>query len=309
MKLFTTPRLPIALVAATVISAAVPSVQAANYYLQASQSAGQSWNDLSRWFSAPTGGTNPVVIAGNDFFTNGFALRTNLSGAASTFAGNSLTLNGGTLALIMDQPNYTRTVTNLIVESPVTEGGAASAISIYSGYTNLNLAVTNFTINATLNLRGDSGRGYTLNIANLTGSGDIRVSESAARRLSIEHAESFTGNIVLGETATSSATLEFQTDFASGGGLIVEEGSAAQIAPLNADLSFTSVILFGETLAAGTYSALFLATNYSTLFQAGGLGSITVIPEPSAFALMLGGLGLSLVALRRNQRRAKHGNT
>lgn len=275
----------IALVAFVALT--IPS-HATTYYEPASANNNTNWNGTGNWTLNPDGtGGNPATLTGNDFDLNGFVVGTN-SGTVA-FGGNSMTLDGGTLNL---RNGGTKTVTTI--------NGTGSSIIEYNSATTLtdttfaNSGTTTFTpIGNTLTL--------TLNMGTLTGAGNFTFGggTSISYNLGVTTATGYTGSFFVG-SGSNVATLQFASTETFGGGLVVTD--AASRITLNQDVTFSSLMLNGTPLSSGTYTYSALSTLDPTIFGGSTAGSITVLgatPEPSTYALMIAGLILSGVWVRR----------
>ncbi len=278
--------------------------QAAPYHLKPSETSLNDWNVLDNWAENPDGtGASPAVMAGNDFFLNGSILGT--PSGDTTFFGDSLTLNGGIFNV---RNSGTKTIASIIVTA---DSGLISNIG-----NTLDVATFD-NVSGTATLQGvGSGLAPILTIfdfAALTGSGDFALRSSATVGqainthivLAVGNAANWTGDIGgwtnPDETEGRSLTLAFGGDTVFGGSLTAP--SHARIT-LDFNVTFASVSLDGGTtfLAPGTYDFATLNASYDSIFNDGGSGSITVVPEPATMALLsLGGL---LLATRRGTRPA-----
>lgn len=274
----------------------------APYYTQANMTAGnQTIENLSLWFDQSTGGGNsPLTFNGNQFYSNGFALRSGISSTTWGNASTALFLNSG--IGVGQLGTNTLTIANL-----TTYAGASARINPRSNNGIANLAVSNFTNDVNTMLDSTSSninRSISLSIGTLTGAGDFLIhgnsggTNGADVFLSVTNASGFTGDIRWGTSANT--VLSFQNDLNSAGALIALSTSRIS---LHQDVSFASVTLNGFSLAQGTYSYSYLNTNFDAIFLDGGSGSITVVPEPATGMLL--GVGLMVFLGKRSARRRR----
>lgn len=263
----------------------VPS-QAAVYYLKTGVG-GTNWGVPTDWNTQVDGlGTNASTMTGNDFFvTSGRTVGT--PSGNSAFGGVSLTIdNGGTFSV---RNSGTKTISNLVANSGATftantANVLLSATTTINGNTNFNYIAATST--------------STFNLGVLSGSGNISLSATGANDVFIINATSannYTGTI--GWTGSNLPVLQFGSGLTFGGGLVAADATSR--INLDQNVTFSSLTLNGTSLGAGTYSYLYLNTNYDTIFVNGGSGSITVVPEPATVVCVLGGMGVILLARRR----------
>jgi len=234
-------------------------VQAADWYLHADQSS--DWNTLVDWWSAVSGGSNPSAISANDdFFTNGFLLRTPAGSVSSTFGGASLTVNGGSL-LLKNTGTASVTVHNLDVTGGTISNGT-------SGNLNFNVTYFNAASSTTFDAVA-STRGFNLVANRLSGSGNITLlgHGGGPLLLNVANANSYTGTITL--SASSPGALTLQNGLFSAGALVVNTGSSVTV---NQPVSFAGLTVNGVVKSAGVYTAASLGF--------AGSGTVTVTNRP-----------------------------
>ena len=273
------------------------------------------WNDAI-WGSpaaAPTSGNTYVSAAGlNTANSSSLGSANDLTGrvrayggsnGSPTFAGDSLTIVGGTELLLKDPTTYS---VNLILNggflrfSPNTGGSAtiggtinAAADSVIgvvqSGASNLTVNST-FTGGANLRLAAGTGGSNSLifsatsDFSAYTGTLDIGGGNTRV-----------TVSFGAGDHDLSGATLALDSAGAFG---------TSDILNLDGNVSVASFAFETQNLVVGTYSSADLNTLFSTT-RFTGVGSLTVsaIPESSTFALLAGAAALGVYSLRRRHRR------
>lgn len=277
------------------------------------------WNDASVWggnavvaeneYTSGSGSTGAVVFAAGGTNWNVFATVRDVG--SSTFNGGSLIMNSGGRILMKGATGGGATSNANIVLN----GGFIQAAPNQGGIANLG-----GTINAqgALNAIGTnpfSGSTLTLNInSTITGSGTIQfvnggdAGGSRTSHLNIAGDISlFSGKFYL-SSSTSNNNVAVGSDFS-----ILNSAPLATLEMatsttnfrfnLNSNITFSSVIIGGQTLAPGVYDAAALnGIAAGKFFDAGG--SITVIPEPSVSMLCGAGLGVIGLAYARRGRRA-----
>lgn len=288
-SIFTRPELPWKILFVGIAALGLFSMpsQAAVYYLKAGVGS-TNWGVASDWNTQVDGlGVNASTMTGNDFFvTSGRTVGTPTGN--STFGGVSLTIdNGGTFSV---RNSGTKTISNLAANSGATftantTNVLLSATTTISGNTNFNFIAASST--------------STFSLGVLSGSGNISLSATGANDVFIVDATSatnYTGTI--GWTGSNLPVLQFGSTLTFGGGLVAADATSR--INLDQNVTFSSVTLNGMSLDAGTYSYLYLNTNYDTIFVNGGSGSITVVPEPATAVCVVGGIGAFFLARRRN---------
>jgi hypothetical protein len=276
-----------------------------------------NWNTRAIW-----GTPAATPTAGNDYVTGtGFAAAgaTNLGVSVTgrirdtgvaPFAGNSLTIVSGSELLLKNLANATSTA-NIILNGGVIRyaptGGSAATLA-----GNLNVAAESW-------LGTNNGVVTTFTVASaITGNSILHIAAGSGDSSNLSSTISFTGDLsgftgtfnLGGGTRTGGAkdaTLDFGQDyFLPGVALVMGQTASADFLNLDQNLTFGSFSFASTALPAGTYSA----ANLNTLFGNGGqfidlagTHTLTVVPEPSAAAL-LAGAGCGLAALGRRRRRA-----
>jgi len=288
--------------AAPILNAAVVtqvrSVSQGDHWNEATTSGGAIWSD-----GLAASGTNDYVVSG-------FTLRTTTG--SSTFQGNSLTLQtGGSLLLKPNSSNIVHTINNLILDGGTINHGQpansntyiAGAITLISdsNYTATGSDYRNATISASVsgssvfNVNLGTSDDLTISSASNSFDGEWRVTQNDSGSVSNFFA---TGNGALGNAdVTIGSGIRFDADYDINNSAksLVLDG----IMTLDQDHTFGIVQIDGDTLAAGTYSFADLNTAYDAFFEDGGTGSLTVVPEPSVYALFSGLLAFGWLAMRR----------
>jgi len=293
---------------ALVSATGLASAQAADYFLHQSQGAGWNWHQIGNnqgWYTARVGGAFANTVNGGvfdtagDYYTNGYQVRSPESANEETFTGAKLILeNNSSLAL-----KTTNGTTARAVVPHLETQGSVSIIAANAGHYH-NLTVTTFDQAGTTTFTANTGRSIDLTIGTLNGGGDIVFSGAASTsnfRLAEVGASSFTGTFTL-----AGGTLLFSADFAAErASLSIAEGAFVN---LTHGVSVSALSIAGDSLADGLYSYSWLKQNYGDIFAEGDVvnGFISVgaaaIPEPSAFAAVLGLGAFGLVASRRRRR-------
>ncbi len=312
--------LALGLAAPVASHAATVTLNASDTINNSSFNAAGGWSDAS----APHGGGDYLV-------NNGIRLRTPANGSSHAFAGDSLTLGpSGTTGyglpggeLMYKGTGNTGTIT---INSLILNGGSIAHANGVGDIFNLagNISVlansTIYTKQGQINL-----------LANLSGAGTITNPGSdgvGSRNLTLSaSANTFTGNLVIGQTAfagAANARLELaqnaNLNFVIGANGINNSvsglGGATFNGLFNFDLSGASTSLGDSwsiaTVATKSFGGTFGVNGFTDaggdtwqrnangvtyLFDEGN-GMLTVVPEPSTFALM-GLSGLALVLRRR----------
>lgn len=261
------------------------------------QTVDQSGDSSSNWTAAIWGTPAAAATAGHDYLTSsGFVVRTSNSGSNSTFAGDSLTIEG-TGQLRAKRPS--------------------TANFILTGGGELQAAGSSAEIRGTLLVPdADSGTLYATSsydlpvAAAISGSGTLNTTGLAGVVIS-NASNTFSGTwTVSGGTLTGSAAgalgaadfvvndqgiLDIQYSYLGGTGsdLAINTGGLFNLDDATAHV-FQSVTLGSDSLAPGTYLYSTLTPAQQAYFTPGilGTGSITVVPEPGTMGLLLlGGLG------------------
>jgi hypothetical protein len=304
-------------------------VQAAPITMDVSNStSGSSWLNANSWSD------DLVPAAGNSYFVTGatFTVRTPQTGQASyTFGGDSLTVNNARL-LFATIGGSNITINNFTL----TNGGMMS-----NGTTSLQVLQGTLAIDGSAFVRlhtngADSGRNITIN-SQISGSGNFGLLQKGT--LSLTGAgNTFAGTWTVGGTdvtipdgtysnssslistldgsslgslgINSSVTLNIWSrfdvdyDWTTSGALTLasNEGDAsAIIMTLDQNITVGTLSIAGSLLGEGTYDYTALsAAGFGAYFTDSG-GSITVVPEPNALALLALG-SLSVVFWSRRLR-------
>ena len=269
------------------------------------------WNTHALW-----GSPAAVPTAGNNYLTanlGGAASSTGLGSSVTTrvrdtgvnpFAGDSLTISSSTELLLKN--NNTTTTGNVILN-----GGTVRFAP--SGGTLATLAGTlNVAADSYLGLAGSVNQTFTVNSA-ITGSGVLHLAAGNTAStvqpiLTLALGGDLSGfNGVLnlgGGTSTSgsiNATLDFNLNYTLPFvAFVMGQSASADVVNLDQNVTFGSFTFGSTSLAAGTYTATDLngLVGNGSQFIDGG-GTLTVVPEPSTFAMLTA--GLTLLAIRRRR--------
>lgn len=273
--------------------AGVLHTQAATFYVDTNNG---SWASPATYNSEPDGtGTAPANISTNDFDMNGLDL-TNPSGPTSTFSGQSLTFTQASERLQVYA--LTSTILNTLNVSgggEVLQNGGKVAITFEVGQLN---ATGDFFFKNNSAARDQS---LSVSVTNMIGGGNLTFTDldsdntfGGSISLSATDASGFTGQLSPEESVFSlGSDFENATLFIGASTIGVNVGSSVSIGAIEGT-SFSSI-------APGTYTAGQLNTLTSTsLFS--GAESLTVIPEPATYTILVSVLVASLAigARRRN---------
>jgi hypothetical protein len=258
------------------------SLQAADWYLQANSGLNTNWDTPTDWWSQPTGGgSHPAAITSADnFYVNGFTLRSPQANTATTFSGGALILNGG--SILLKQSNSTV----VTIPALLSKGGASRAINNGNSVVqalNITDVLLNRSETTSFSTSGTT-RGLTLGFGNLRGDGDLNFLGGGTVNLGITTGTGFYGALYV----TGSTTLTITSDATLKGSLVIEAGSKIN---LNQNLSVTSLVVGGTTTDADglpgikrtgtafasntTYTFAQLQAAFPAVFLSGS-GSITV---------------------------------
>jgi hypothetical protein len=314
---------------ATLAALAAPAIcSAANVVMTASDAINTtSFNASGTW--SPAGAPS----AGNTYSTLGYLLRSPTTAGSYTFAGNSLTVGGGSgggvyspstannNALIFKASGITLTVNNLILDgSQIRDGNGDGSWTALNG----NIQVT---------ANGGAFLAQDTNFINsaISGSGTISIGDngsgSAARVIVFTSGSStFNGNISLAGTIAARSRLTFASgslmNFAIGANGVNNKISGVGTLFLDGNLNFdlsgadntvgdTWTIISGVGVTYGSNfgvqgfsqnGSLWDATANGVGYQfdtASGILSVVAVPEPSTFALAGMGLAGLLIFRRR----------
>lgn len=300
LRSFVSPVVAGLLLSASPLSAALV-LQTAN------SASGTSWATGNLWDS------NAGASAGNDYHTNGYTLRTpDGVNIHPVFDGDSLTVDGGAGGARgeLTLKAGTSTIANLRIGVGTVRNAVAGSGSVNYPAT---LNVTNLTIlssatgdNAAI-IRGNWQRNdITLNVTNLLGSGHLQFAKTTQNdnskrlfTLSVTDASAFTGTLELAHGTLDLASAVYLTQ-----GKFVMATTDTTLR-LNSSLTVSSFTFGSNQLEIGTYTSADLNALFATnAFTGDGVLQVVVpqIPEPSSFALVLGGAMLTACAARRRAR-------
>ncbi|EIP99078.1 hypothetical protein OpiT1DRAFT_03582 [Opitutaceae bacterium TAV1] len=266
---------------------------------------GESWVTPGLW------NNTAAASSGNDYYTNGWTLRTPDGPSLSVaFPGASLTVDGGAGGErgMLSLKAGTTEIADLRLGVGTVSDGVAGGNPTTNRPATLN--ITNLTLlsaatSATAAIfRGPyDGNDITLNVTNLLGSGYLQFvkGSDAGKRiftLAVSNASSFTGTL---ELQHGTLDLASTINLTSGSFIMATTNTTLR---LNSSLTVSSFTFGSFNLEAGSYTSSELNSRFSTsAFAGAGQLTIQAIPEASAFAWMLGGITLIACAGFRCVRR------
>lgn len=262
------------------------------FYLRANQTDPSQWNLVNAaqgWHTLPSGDLIQATAMDNTayYYTNGFNLRS--PSGNTPFGGARLTLDATLLMRNNQTANHVQAV-------------HGSTFSV--GDNNLRrLTVTLFEQSGTTTYvtSTSNARGHGLIYSTLTGNGTMQFNGLATASPFLFDIADATG--YSGEFMFNQGTFSFDQNLSSAASLTI---SGTSIVNLTHAIAVTSLNINGDNLGAGTYNYSYLNTNYGSIFTSGSFedGMITVVPEPSAYALIVGTLLLGGIMLRRRMMRS-----
>jgi autotransporter-associated beta strand protein len=170
-----------------------PVAEAADVFLtadDATNAATTSFNGAGNWsnLSAPSGG--------NDYFTQGFRLRTPNTGGSKTFLGGSLTVNSSGIFHYAGSNSQTITVDNFILAGGQVASGINNNMTLAGNIT--LTANTSSSFNVTSNA---TARNFIVN-APISGSGSLSFFGNNGYTALVSANNTFTGSVFVGTGAT-----------------------------------------------------------------------------------------------------------
>jgi hypothetical protein len=302
----------LSLLGASALIGTTASVQAASISMDATDGIGQaSFTNGTNWED------NAAPTSGNDYFTAGFTMRTPETTGDKTFAGDSLTLNGGGV-IYKGSTNGTQTITinNLTFsDGAFSNGSGVSGRHVTLAGNNMEIAdgkyadfnATNLLINVSASIGGGGelrvrGDGGTLNLQGInTYTGDTKINHANTTLNLVDDAgllfqigASGVNNWV---TGVAGGNVNFNGDFTFNLALAAASGTwnIVDVATLDETYGSTFTVKDFTEDTSGVWTRTIGASTYTFTESTGVLSAI---PEPSA--ALLGGLGL-LALLRRRR--------
>ncbi|MFA6287562.1 MAG: autotransporter-associated beta strand repeat-containing protein [Opitutaceae bacterium] len=231
-----------------------------------------------------TGGTATLNI------TNGTVTAGTINfGNASTAGSGSLAMTGGTL--YAGSGGLVKLGTGTFTSSITLSGGVVGAAAAWSSSMDMALGTTNGSV--TFKAADASSAAFNITLSGaLSGAGGLI--KTGAGALFLTGTKSFTGDVHL-NAGTLSSSSAFIDDSAS---LYLLTGGTLNLAFSGTD-SISKLFIDGVQQNAGTYDAANLA---AFITGAGSLNVLTAIPEPGAYAALLGVIGLGGAVFGRRRR-------
>lgn len=300
----------IALAIASLTAIALPVAQAADWYMIDTQVGDNNWNSVSssaafkHWADSPSlpGYTGYEDRYATQMYANdtyqvdaGKLLRTvGGSGPDDVFLGGPLILNGAEFG--QRSTGARRAIVDHVTSM---NGTVFRSLQATIQHLNINTLVID---TGTTGFTSTSGRGFNLTVSNLEGPGNITFGNQGTYNLNIANTALFSGNMtLLGQGTDAGTTLGFIDSLSLNGHLTLQQGSFVN---LTQPVTVGGLTIGDSTISPGVYDYAYLNANYGSIFTAGdSSGSINIIPEPSAVALMLGALTLAFATLLRRTRR------
>jgi autotransporter-associated beta strand protein len=267
----------LAILFCVILSLFLPALaQAADVNLNASDAVGTtSWNAAGHWDNSA------APSSGNAYFTAAFQLRTPTAGSDSTFAGASLTVNGGGSVLYKASGSRTMTINNLkLAGGMLANGNSATEFRIGgNGITVLSSGIFDSTTDS-------SDRHVVVNPA-ISGTGVLTNRGNGFIQL-VSTASSYTGKWVLqgnqtriaGDRSFGAVPADFVADAVTmDGGVLLNRDTEVTIAP-NRGITLTSR---GGRFEAGWSKYLALNSVIS------GVGGLTIMSDSTPGIIYLNG--------------------
>lgn len=237
----------------------------------------------------------------------------NQNGGNVTFYSDAGTTVGGTGIIRLGQGGDTGTYVYNLNGGVLTTNGVEKTAAAGSGTFNFNggtlkagSASATFMTGLTAAVVKSGGavidsNGFSITIgqALTDGGGDGGLTKLGAGTLTLTGANTFTGDIMIGG-GTLSINSAFINDAAD---VSMVTGSVFDLNFVGQD-TIASLLINGAPQAIGTYGGVGSGANFELpSFTGTGLLNVTVsaIPEPSAFALLAGCVGLGMVGMRRRR--------
>lgn len=291
---------------ASLFCAASAGMHAAVITQIANTTSGKDWNDASTW--------GATAASGNTYFsTTGFMASTSagignttytslLRENGVTFNGTSITLVSGTQLLLKQALNQASNGNIILSGGSIRHSTGDNSLATISGI--LNVAAeswigegsgsNNNTSNAILTISSTLIGSATLHLGAAVDPGTIAFTGDLS---------GFSGTLDIGNSVSGRENLTVSLSGANLGNATVKMGfyTSMDILNLTGSTSMKAFNYNGTVLGNGTYDVSTLNSMFGSQFT--GTGSLTVVPEPSTFAMLLGSLGITIVFLCRVRRR------
>lgn len=305
--------------------ASIPLLEAANIDQLANST--QGWNSADYWGSVATSGNDYFAVAGGfqpqttaaetngHLWTFNSTIRDNVDpGSNSTFAGDSLTLTTNTRLLGKVVNGSTSSVNLVFGGGFVFHGGNTPGSAILAGTIRfaegINLGAIalnpNGTVNPmtlTVNSAVIGGTADTLQLTLLSENASPGTGNRLGNLIFNGDLSGFAGTLWVGTSVSGTSAASFYSVQSSSvlATLALDPATPNFVYNLATDETFGALVVGSTTLEAGTYTADDLNAEFGNGMQFFGDGSITVVPEPSTFALAgLAGILAAIAAWRRS---------
>ena len=248
-----------------------------------------------------------------------FSQGSNTFGVGSTA---TLNLTGGALYIGNSNGGLHATAETNLTETMNLGGGTFGATAATSS--SMNMTLTGINGNVTIKAANAAGSAQNITLSGvLSGSGGFTKTGTGVLTFSGGSANTYsgntlisagvltlssgatlgTGNVEIGTSAT--LTLSLATSIASTANLVLDSSSTSALNMNYATFDTVNTLQVNSVFAAaGTYSSSALNTLFSTSEFQGTGGLIIAVPEPSTWAMMIGGFGF-LIFFRSLRKKAE----